>query len=135
MKAIAYGGVVFNDRGEILLREVTCHFGGYVWTFSKGRQDPGETPEQTALREVREETGIVAEIVGRLPEAFEGDTTITHFFLMKVVEDRGDFHRKETQAVRWVNAKEAKKLIQLTTSTQGRKRDLAVLKRAFDFFG
>ena len=62
MKEKAYGGVVINDQGEILLREPRNHFDGYVWTFPKGRpekeQRPGETPEETAFREVLEETGI-----------------------------------------------------------------------------
>lgn len=37
------------------------------WVFPKGHLDPGETPEGAALREVWEETGIRAEIVGPLP--------------------------------------------------------------------
>ena len=48
-KADAYGGVLIDDAGRILLREPTDHFGGYVWTFAKGRIDKGETPEQAAL--------------------------------------------------------------------------------------
>jgi 8-oxo-dGTP pyrophosphatase MutT (NUDIX family) len=33
------------------------------WVLPKGHIDPGETPEQTAVREVREEAGVVGEIV------------------------------------------------------------------------
>jgi 8-oxo-dGTP diphosphatase len=71
---LAYGGVVFNDKGEILFREPRNHYGGYVWTFAKGQPDGSETPEATALREVREETGVVARILCPLGEGFQGTT-------------------------------------------------------------
>src|SRR5437879_10429948 len=54
----AYGGVIFDDKGRVLLREPTGHYDRYVWTFSKGRPEPGESPEDTAIRETREETGL-----------------------------------------------------------------------------
>ncbi len=37
-----------------------------VWALPKGLVDAGERPEQTALREVREETGVEAALVGKL---------------------------------------------------------------------
>jgi len=37
-----------------------------VWALPKGLVDPGERPDQTALREVREETGVEAALVGKL---------------------------------------------------------------------
>ncbi|MFC6617357.1 NUDIX domain-containing protein [Deinococcus radiophilus] len=57
------GGVVLNRRGEVLL--VRYRSGG--WTFPKGHLEAGETPLQTALREVHEETGVQAAEVGWLP--------------------------------------------------------------------
>ena len=35
-KGMAYGGVVINRQGKLLLREPLNHFEGYVWTFPKG---------------------------------------------------------------------------------------------------
>jgi 8-oxo-dGTP pyrophosphatase MutT (NUDIX family) len=49
----AAGGLVLNTRGEALLI-----FRMGKWDLPKGKIDPGETPPQTALREVREETGL-----------------------------------------------------------------------------
>lgn len=49
----AGGGLVINPFGKVLLI-----FRRGVWDLPKGKQDPGETLAQTAIREVREETGI-----------------------------------------------------------------------------
>ncbi len=49
----AAGGAVFNADGKVLL----IHRRG-SWDLPKGKIDPGETPEQAAVREVQEETGL-----------------------------------------------------------------------------
>jgi diadenosine hexaphosphate hydrolase (ATP-forming) len=59
------GGVVFNANGEVLLIAYPESRGG-GWSFPKGHIDPGETPEVAAVREVIEEGGVRAEIVGSL---------------------------------------------------------------------
>jgi 8-oxo-dGTP diphosphatase len=123
----AYRGVIINDQGKILLREPLGHFDHYVWTFPKGRQNSGETPEETAQREVLEETGIKVEIKERLPGVYKGGTTQTVYFLMSFVEDTGKFDG-ETQSIRWVTPEKARKLISETTNPIGVKRDLAVLE-------
>lgn len=126
---LAYGGVVVDAEGRVLLREPKGHYGGYVWTFPKGRQDRGETPTEAALREVCEESGQVAEIVSAIPGWFRGDTSATAFYLMRPVTDVG-FAADETSAVRWVSFDGAGEYLGQTTSQAGRKRDLAVLAAA-----
>ncbi|MSR55915.1 MAG: NUDIX domain-containing protein [Gemmataceae bacterium] len=126
---VAYGGLVIDADGRVLLREPKNHFGGYVWTFPKGRPDPDETPEEAAVREVEEETGYAARILQAIPGSFEGATTQTRFFLMAA----GPQVREpdwETQEIRWATFAEARELIALTTYVQGRERDLAVLAAA-----
>ena len=49
----AGGGLVINPFGKVLLIFRRGH-----WDLPKGKQDPGETLAQTAVREVREETGL-----------------------------------------------------------------------------
>lgn len=126
-RADAYGGVLINGTGQVLLREPANHYDGYVWTFAKGRPDPGETPEQTALREVFEETGLRANIITVIPGVFAGSTTSTVFFLMEPVGAPQPFSR-ETASIRWAKEAEAKDLIRKTTNTVGARRDLAVLE-------
>ncbi|MER3444250.1 MAG: DNA mismatch repair protein MutT [Meiothermus sp.] len=62
-RVLGAGGVLFNPAGEVLLIRDRM---GY-WVFPKGHVDDGETPEQTALREVLEETGIEGKVLGELP--------------------------------------------------------------------
>lgn len=50
----AAGGYVLNDKGELLV-----FYRRGSWDMPKGKIDPGETPEQAAVREVQEETGLV----------------------------------------------------------------------------
>src|SRR3989344_6768188 len=64
------GCVVMNDRNEVLL---VTDKQKEIWTFPKGHAESGETLEQVALREVKEETGYTVEIVKRL-----SDVTYSH---------------------------------------------------------
>lgn len=128
-KADAYGVVLFNAKGQVLLREPTGHFGGYVWTFAKGRPDPGETPDETAVREALEETGYHVELLDVIPEVFPGTTTSSAFFLAGPVGKQGK-PTSETSTTRWVSFDEATDLISQTKSKAGRDRDLAILRAA-----
>ncbi len=129
----AYGGVVIDPAGRVLLREPTDHYKGHVWTFAKGKPEPGESPEQTALREVFEETGVRATVVLKIPGEFGGSTTSNEYFLMRPIEDTGQ-HDGETVRTVWVSKEEAGQLLMLTVKPKRRRRDLRVLKLAFGLF-
>jgi 8-oxo-dGTP pyrophosphatase MutT (NUDIX family) len=129
---LAYGGVVMDTTGRVLLREVAGQYAGYVWSFAKGRPDPRESPREAALREVHEEMGVRPRIVCPIPEAFDGQVTRSHFFLMEVHADAVDtgFRSNETASVRWADRQEAARLLALTHDATGRARDLGVLAAA-----
>ena len=131
---VAYGGVVIDEQGQVLLREPTKHFDGYVWTFAKGRANDGETPQEAARREVLEETGVVAEIKGQIPGVFSGSTTENVYFLMTTITATGRWAPDETQSIRWASPEEAKTLISQTTNLKGRQRDLEVLDAALALY-
>ena len=126
----AYGGVVINATGQVLLREPTDHYHGYAWTFAKGKPVAGESPDETALREVFEETGVRARILLKLPGSFDGSRTSNEYFLMSPVEETGEFDA-ETATIRWATRDEAAQLILQTVKPKRRRRDLRVLKMAY----
>jgi len=129
----AYGGIVTNAIGQVLLREPAGHLQGVRWTFPKGKQKFGESPERTALREVFEETGVRAEIIVKIPGSFDGPRTSSEYFLMRAVEETNRFDR-ETRSIAWTTWAEAGELILLTLRPKRRRRDLRVLKLAWAMF-
>lgn len=74
------GIVLVDQRGHVTIREPANHYGGYVWSFAKGRIDAGETPQQTARRELGEETGLTGRILTPIGD-FKGDVTVTRLYL------------------------------------------------------
>ena len=85
-----------------------------TWTLPKGTPDPGETLEQTAVREVTEETGLEVRIVEPLSAieyAFVQDGSrirkTVHYFLMEPVGGDLSRHDGEFERVRWVAFDEA----------------------------
>ncbi|WP_434739355.1 NUDIX hydrolase [Micromonospora sp. SH-82] len=56
--------IVFNDEGHVLL---VHHNKTDLWLYPGGHIDPNEDPAEAALREVREETGITADILDPQP--------------------------------------------------------------------
>jgi 8-oxo-dGTP diphosphatase len=129
-RRVSFGGVLVDRQGRILLRKPRGEFDNYVWTFAKGLSTPGERPEETALREVHEETGYRAEIIEKIPSAFPGGMGSNEYFLMVPLGEPDPFDTSETSQVLWVPQREAAAHIELTRNEKGRKRDLAVLAEA-----
>lgn len=132
MEECAYGGIVFREDDHVLMHSPIGHWGGYIWTFAKGGRDPGDpSREDAALREVLEETGHVCEVVADIPGAFESDTCVTKYYLMKPTGVVQPFDR-ETSEVRWVSTAQAFELISLTKTEKGRMRDTDALRSAIE---
>ena len=104
------GGVVFREtaRGvEVVLCGVRTP---RMWRLPKGTPDPGETREQTALREVCEETGLEVELldpIGSVQYQFArpGDGAICHktvyFYLMAPTGGDLSLHDNEFDVAEW----------------------------------
>jgi 8-oxo-dGTP diphosphatase len=62
--------IPFPPERILLIKRRTRPFRGY-WALPGGRVDPGETVEETVMREVKEETGLDVEIVSKIGEYHE----------------------------------------------------------------
>jgi 8-oxo-dGTP pyrophosphatase MutT (NUDIX family) len=113
-RATSAGGVVhrsFDGRIQVALVHRRAPV---LWALPKGTPDSGETTEETALRETREETGLEVEIETQLRSIryfFVRGTTrfhkTVHFFLMRPIGGSLDAHDAEFDEVRWVDLPEA----------------------------
>ena len=66
------------------MREPAGAFAGYRYAFPKGRLDKGETPQQAAIREAKEESGLDVRLTGVLGD-YKGDTTLTRYYTAELV--------------------------------------------------
>ena len=62
--------IPFSEDKILLIKRNTVPFKGY-WGLPGGRMDPGETVEQTVVRECKEETGLDVEIVHKIGDYVE----------------------------------------------------------------
>lgn len=110
-----------------------------LWALPKGTPDSGETIEETALRETREETGIEVEIEAALSAIryfFVRGTTrfhkTVHFFLMRPIGGAIELHDGEFDDVRWMPVPEALALMNHATERSVVERASALLSRGAD---
>ena len=107
---VSAGGVVYRER-DGLLQVVLCgRKSPLLWALPKGTPDQGETLEQTAVREVREETGL--EVAIQTPLGFveywfsrTQDNVRCHkkvyFYLMVPTGGDPSLHDPEFDLVQW----------------------------------
>jgi 8-oxo-dGTP pyrophosphatase MutT (NUDIX family) len=91
-----------------------------LWALPKGTPEPDETIEQTALREVREETGVEVEpdgLIGEVKYWFSRPQDgvryykTVHHFLLRPVGGDPSLHDHEFDEVRWFPVQEALRLL------------------------
>ena len=116
MEVSAGGVVVRGEEVVVIVPTRRASDGTRVLALPKGHIDPGETTLQAAEREVREETGIVAEPVCELGESRywyrrDGRTIgkSVAFFLFSYVDGDTADHDDEVEEARWISLAEAQR--------------------------
>ncbi len=135
-RQISAGGVLYRigETGpEVALISVQE---GRVWALPKGIVEKGEKPEQAALREVGEETGMEGVVVAPLGYvkyfyySHDDDTRyfkLVHFFLMRYLAGKPEDHDWEVEAVEWFPLPEAIKLASYKTERETLEKAAALL--------
>jgi 8-oxo-dGTP pyrophosphatase MutT (NUDIX family) len=111
------GGVVVRDEQVVVIVPTRrASNGSKVLALPKGHIDPGETSLQAAVREVREETGIVGEPVTELGETRywyrrDGRTIpkSVSFYLFRYIEGDTADHDDEVEEARWIALEDAQR--------------------------
>jgi 8-oxo-dGTP pyrophosphatase MutT (NUDIX family) len=135
--ALAAGGVVLRGEGDDIEVVIAGRDSDRTWVFPKGTPDGGETIEETAIREVREESGLDVEIVRPIGAidywfAVPGERVhkIVHFFLMRPQGGDVSRHDHEYDDVRWVPVADARRMLTYDTYRDMLERAIAASREA-----
>ena len=113
---LSAGGVVYRIRDQRVEVVICGRSSPVIWGLPKGTPDAGETREQTALREVNEETGLEVRTEGLIDSidywfARSADRVRLHktvfFYLMSAHGGGLSLHDHEFDVVNWCPAEEA----------------------------
>lgn len=128
-RVFSAGGVVYKfENGKLKILLISTKE-GKIWALPKGLIEKGERPEQTALREIKEETGISGKIVDEIGETsywfvMEGEKYFktVKYFLVQYTE--GEITPQwEINSAEWFDPEEAMDKITFKT-------DREILKKA-----
>ncbi len=107
------GGLVFRQAPDLQFLMILDGYGR--WTFPKGAIEAGETPQEAAIREIEEETGVKGVIAGELgqtryiyhhPRKGRVYKTVT-FYLVRYDSGRVRPQSSEIAAAEWLSPEEA----------------------------
>lgn len=118
-RVVSAGGVIWRRDAAGVVEVVLCgRASDRVWVLPKGTPDPGESLEATAVREVREETGLEVRPtrkIGTLDYWFAAEGRrfhkFVHHWLMEPIGGDLSLHDHEFDQVAWRAMGEAKKVL------------------------
>jgi mutator protein MutT len=134
---VSAGGVAVNDGRIALIKTVEEG----RWQLPKGMIDPGETPEQAALREVNEEAGIKCDIIEHLETieywfygTYDGPRKRyhkkVHFYLMNYISGNVADHDHEVIEARWVPIDEAHEMLAFQNEKDVLAKAVSLIEKA-----
>ena len=130
------GGVVHRSNGNRIEFAICGRDSDGVWGLPKGTPNPGESLEQTAVREVTEETGLDVRVVDKLGVIeywFSREGTRyhkwVHYYLMEAVGGDTSKHDIEYDKVEWFRAEVALKRLTFKNEVEMAEKAKAFLEK------
>ena len=129
------GGVVIRRfRGRPFVAVITTH--KQALALPKGHPDGGESAAQAATREVREETGLLAEVVEKLDDVRywyfrkgERRFKVVSFFLLRYRSGSVANHDHEVESAGWIPLEDAPRRLSYAGEREIAERAIAALSR------
>ena len=123
------GGVVFRRQGPVVEVALISVGERRRWQLPKGLVESGESPDVTALREVREEAGVDAELVSHIDmveywyfATERGERVRFHkfvdFYLLRYKSGDVSDHDREVNEARWMEIGEAERALAFKSERQ-----------------
>ncbi|HEX8207308.1 MAG TPA: NUDIX domain-containing protein [Solirubrobacteraceae bacterium] len=140
LRELSFGGVVVRGDvtdGSAEVATIVPRGKRTTIALPKGGANDGEPPEATAMREVREETGLTATVRGELGEVTywyrrsgRRVRKTVRFFLCDCVDGSTDDHDHEVTEARWIPLQEAATRLTYPGERQMVERAIGVLARS-----
>ena len=136
-RQISAGGIVYKREGQKFKVCLISKKGGKVWALPKGRLIPGENLEETARREIAEETGVLTEVKEKIDEInyyfYWKDANVlyhktVYFYLMPVIQENFCPRDSEADRVIWLTLGEAFKRLTYINEKEILKKAHKILK-------
>ncbi len=106
-KVFVVSGVVIKKDGKYLLVQEAGPRAFGLWNFPAGKVDEGETIEEAAIREAKEESGYDVELIRKL-DIFQDviDRPVQHAFEARIIGGELKYPKKEILDARWFKLEE-----------------------------
>ncbi len=123
------GCVVYRPLKNEPLFLIVASSDGNSWVLPKGHIEEGELMEETALRELREEAGVIGEIVGKISTQHfmkSDESVVVQYFL---VRECGNVEPQEVRSIRWENEGSARELLSFDDAKTVLEEAAAIIQR------
>ncbi|MCC7118790.1 MAG: NUDIX domain-containing protein [Anaerolineales bacterium] len=123
------GCVVFQEKGKRKTYLIVESSSGEHWILPKGHIEKGETPRKAALRELREEAGVVGKVIQKGPTQSypmkNEEITVQYYIVQYIKTTTAD----EDRALQWVSQKKALEILSFEEGKQALRDAAQTIRR------
>ncbi len=124
------GCIVFQVKGKRKSYLVVSSSTGKHWILPKGHIEKGETPRKAALRELREETGVVGKIIQTgLTQSYsmKDENVVVQYYIVRFTKTT---KADENRALRWESQKKALEILSFDEAKKALRESVKLIRSA-----